>query len=208
MSSAIIAQSITSELGQAAIWLNAGHKELGSTALFDSPASPGFGGRQALGSGSDVFYNSLRSVVGAATALVSNYDKYRGLDNFPECAVIAFPLIVIEGALFSASYDAEADDVTLTEVRQLRLHWRGDPNSPQRTTIDIVTREGLSAFVAQRASDTKLVLNALKVSADELRDCYLAHKSQPLTVWSAPTGLSGNPTLLNLIKRRSEPSID
>ena len=208
MSSAVIAQSVASELGQAAIWLNAGHERLQNSELFASPSSPAFGGRQALGSASDVFYNSLRSVAGAANALVSSYDNYRGPDNFPECAVIAFPMIVIEGSLFSASYDANDDQVKLEAVNHVRFHWRGDPKSPLRTTIDVVTRGGLAEFVIQRADDTKMVLDALKTSADELRHCYLSHKVKPLTIWPGATGVSGTPKLLNLIGRRAEGPAD
>jgi len=57
-SAACINQTIASELGNAALWLEAGSPRLAQLASFATPKTPGFGGRQALSQQRDVFYLS------------------------------------------------------------------------------------------------------------------------------------------------------
>jgi len=204
MESAVIAQTISSELGESAVWLNAGERRLQNLQLFSSPEMPAFGGRQALGGGSDVFYNSLRSVAGAASALTKRYDRYRAPDEFPYMAVVAFPLIVIDGSLFSASYDSSDDKMLLEEVHHVRFHWRGDPSSPLLTTVDVVTREGLPAFAEQRAKDTQKLLAVLDKTSDQLDKCWTSKSLKHLERKSGSTGISGSPRLLYSIHKRSQ----
>lgn len=204
MESAVIAQSISSELGESAAWLNAGEARLQKLQLFSSPEMPAFGGRQALGGGSDVFYNALRSVAGAASALAKKYDRYRAPDEFPHMAVVAFPLIVIDGSLFSASYNPSSDKLLLEEVQQVRFHWRGDPSSPLLTTIDVVTRDGLPAFAELRAKDTQQLLAVLDQTSEQLDKCWTSKSLKHLERKGGSTGIIGSPRLLYSIHKRSQ----
>lgn len=201
--SAVIAQCLASELAESAVYLEAGDKNLQSLPLFRSPEKPSFGGRQALGSDSDVFYNALRSVVGAAHNLASRYNVYRGEEDVPDSAVLTFPLIVIDGDLFEASYDDNADKMNLDRVEQTRLHWKGSKDSPFLATVDVVTKTGLESFVRQRAEDTKVVLDQLFATANQLTDCFRNKSTAGLTVKVGPTGKSGMPPFLRALHERA-----
>jgi hypothetical protein len=201
-SSAIIAHTIASELAEAAVFLDAGNEVLGGLDLFSSPSNPSFGGRKAL-SNTDVFYNSLRSVTGAARGLVWGYDPLpaRG-KKFPKYGVVAFPVILIDGLLYEAAFEADSDKLSLNEVAQARLHWRGSPDSRLLTTVDVVTKAGLPAFVAKRAEDTKKVLDELARRCAQLQDWANTGEFDETTVNRASTGISGTPSLLGEIKRK------
>jgi hypothetical protein len=195
-SSAIIAQTISSELGEASVFLEAGDEELPNLALFQSPETPCFGGRQAFGRESDVFYNAIKSVAGAARNVVERYNKYKSEDELPDAAVLAFPLIVIQGDLFEAAYDEQADQMTLQRATQTRLHWRGSKDSDLLTTVDVVTKDGLDSFVSQRAAETKVLLEALFLRANQLAECFRNKSVAGLVHNVGPTGTEGMPPFL------------
>lgn len=202
-SSALIAQALASELGEAVLHLEVGDEALQRLPLFGSPEHPGFGGRQALSKESDVFYNAIRSVAGAARNLADRYNVYRGDEGLPEAAVFTFPIIVIDGDLFEASYDDDADGMNLARVTQTRLHWRGSKDSNLRTTVDVVTKSGLEAFIEQRAHDTKALLDVVFARANELTDCFRRKSIKGLVAKSGPTGTSGGPPFLQSLYERA-----
>lgn len=203
MPSAIVAQTLGSGAGETAMWVNSGNPDLTSLTLFHSPESGGFGGRQALSSGQDKFYDALRSIIAASVATVNRYNREIG-PSFPEACVVAFPIIVIDGDLFEAHYDAGSDDLRLERREHSRCHWRGGEHSPFSATLDIVTKEGLPEFAARRAADFKILAEALRSTFDQLRDCYNEKNPTLLTLHRGATGTSGYPALWHLIQRRAE----
>jgi hypothetical protein len=203
-SSAIIAQTLGSALGEAAIYLEVGEKKLQELPLFHSPDRPCFGGRQAFSKDSDVFYNAIRSVAGAARNLADSYNVYRGKGDMPKAAVLTFPLIVIDGDLFEASYQKDADQMRLERVPRTRLHWRGSKESSLRTTVDVVTKAGLEAYVERVAEDTEVLLKLLFSRANELVDCFLKQSTEGLAAKNAATGTSGMPAFLQDLYERAE----
>ena len=57
--SACVAQTIASELGTSILWVAAGDSRLHALDLFQTPARPGFNGRQALSTGGDLFFQAM-----------------------------------------------------------------------------------------------------------------------------------------------------
>lgn len=207
--SAIIAQTISSELGETAFWANAGHQALHKLPLFAAPEKPAYGGRQALGDSQDRFYASIRSVVTASMRLATKYNKYENPNGFPRCAVAIFPLIVIDGNLFEASYHSDEDNIALREVQSSRLQWRGEANSPIRPNVDIVTKSGLADFVSQRSRDFDALLEVLKTTSLEVLEAYNSCDPSCISVSPAATGLLGRPALIRrVVARAQENSLD
>lgn len=204
MPTAVIAQTLGSYSAEAAMWANAGDKGLAKLQLFGSPEKgAGFSGRQVLTDGStDRFYDSIRSVVSASNAIVESYDMRQQAGSFPTACVVAFPVIVIEGDLFEASYSNENMDMKLTKVRHSRCHWRGSAKSRLLTTVDIVTKDGLQEFAECRASDIKALIEILEETHLELFECYNNKDMAHLRVKSGSTGMGGRPHFLqDLINR-------
>jgi hypothetical protein len=110
---ACIAQTMSSALGSAALWLLAGAENCQALSLFEVSDTPGFGGRQAFSKSNDIFYAALASVTGAATSIASEYDQGRRKGALPQQATIVFPIVVVDGDIFKASYDAEKGDMRL-----------------------------------------------------------------------------------------------
>jgi hypothetical protein len=196
MQSAVAAQTISSEIGQAAMWAKAGDSDLTGLPLFSSPECGGFNGRQALSKGQDKFYDSIRSVVSATNAIAHGYNRYLKTDNMPRACVVAFPVIVIDGHLFAASYSADSDDIQLEIKDQIRCHWRGSAHSPFLTTIDIVTKKGLADFVDQRAKDFGVLLPKLASAYGELQECYRKQDPRLIKVEPGARGVIGWPPFL------------
>jgi hypothetical protein len=105
--SALITQTIASRTGRALLWARAGDPALRPLSLFDTPDSPAFNGRQAFGEKADVFYATLQSVVSKASLLAQEYDRDDSkLRRTLDMAVVVFPMVVLQGLLFQASFDA------------------------------------------------------------------------------------------------------
>src|ERR1700730_10860662 len=79
--------------------------------LFHTRDAPGFGGRQAFSRGNDLFYASVSSVTSACTQLVSRYDRERRRGVMPEWGVVAFPIVIIDGELFQASFNEDSGEM-------------------------------------------------------------------------------------------------
>lgn len=203
LSSALMAQAVASQVGEAALWVNVGKTELAGLSIFTCPAQPSFSGRQALtkkGASQDVFYDAVRSVVANAKALASEYDVY--LEDRQRALVgnVVLPVIVIDGMLFEAFAEKGSESLTVEQVNHSRLMWRGEADRVGRIAVDIVTKEGLPDFVRQRAEESKGLIEGLKPTLEEI---LLARKSGSLkgiTVKSAPTGMIGRPRLFAKIE--------
>jgi hypothetical protein len=112
-----------SRLGQAILWHMAENDDLYSTSYFYTPDKPGFGGRQSLTSGKDLFYSSMQSVTTMSKLLVDSYDPFPSLFSpLPKLAVIIFPLIVIKGTLLEAYYDPTKEQICIEEANHVRIH--------------------------------------------------------------------------------------
>ena len=117
-SPACVAQTIGSLLGSTILWTIAGDPDLHTLDLFSTPDRPGFSGRQAFSQGNDLFYSAMQSVVDVSTLLMAWYDKPpRRVGTLPRYAVIAFPMIVVDGQIFEAFFD-EASQNMRVEPRQ------------------------------------------------------------------------------------------
>lgn len=202
MPSAIIAQTIGSNAAQATMWANAGNSTLKGLELFSSPESGGFGGRQALSSGQDKFFDCLRSVTAGTVATATGYNREIG-NAFPEACVAAFPVIVVDGDLFETHYDSIADRLDLQPRQHVRCHWRGSGHSQLSMTIDIVTKDGLAVFAEQRAADFEVLADALVKSFSELRAAYAEKKPDLVRMHEGATGMAGPPPLFHLIRMRA-----
>lgn len=199
-SSAIIAQALASRGGNAAMWVNSGNTALKGLKLFESPSPAGFGGRQSLSKGQDKFYDSLRSVTSVSIATANQYNP-QILFEFPEACTVVFPMVVIDGDLFEARYDPEADKLDVEPVAHSRCHWRGSDHSPFWTTVDIVTKEGLEDFVAQRRSDFDVVMAAVCESFEQMREGYDQKDVSRVKVHDAPTGTGLPPFWQDMLRR-------
>ncbi|MBA2920562.1 hypothetical protein GON01_02515 [Sphingomonas sp. MAH-20] len=201
--SACIAQTISSEVWDALLWLLRGSPLLHGLALFRTPENPAFGGRQAFGN-QDRFYGALASVTAACSAVVRRTDRMNGTRGFvPEYGIATFPVIVVDAPLFEASYDDDNAEVSVKEVQSTRCHWRGSADWPLVTTIDVVTRDALSDFAYERSADfQKLGMIALE-QLDLLLKAYAKKDKDIIFGQRGVSGRSAAPRLLQQLFRLS-----
>ena len=191
-SAACISQTISSDLGSAILWKEAGLKSLHNLDIFATPTRSGFNGRQAFSKGKDYFYDAMRSVVALSTLEVQSYDEgARPKGIMPRNAAVAFPVIVVDGKLFEAYFDSETQEVALNESDHIRCHWRGSSDWPLHATVDIITADYVEEFALQRHEDVKVLLSEMNRSREEINDCFRSKSLDSLKLTRGPRGMVG-----------------
>jgi hypothetical protein len=156
--------------------------------LFSTPDHPGFSGRQVFSQGNDLFYSAMQSVVDVSMLLMARSDKSpRRVGTIPRNAVIAFPMIVVDGQIFEAFFDEASQNMRVEPRQRVRVHWRGARSWRLHATIDVVSLDHLDDFLKTRAQDVTIVLDKLKTKRNELARCFdeklllreAARKTQP-----------------------------
>jgi hypothetical protein len=195
--SAMIAQTISSQLGAAAIWVVAGSESLSSLSTFSAPDRGGFGGRQAFSKGNDYFYSAVQSVVANSSSYASFYDRRpRKAGEMPEACVLVFPVIVVEGTLLEAYFNEETNSVVLEAVDHIRCHWDGSSAWDFFATVDVVSLHHLDEFVSIRARELKAISDVLKPTLQEIELFRQSGSQEAINVSDGPRGFRGAPSLL------------
>jgi hypothetical protein len=164
---------------------------------FCGPKRGGFGGRQSFSKGSDHFYSAVQAAVTNAAAYVSWYDtakRQRGA--MPDACVIAFPIVVIEGALFEAHFDQTINDVSLHQVNQVRCHWKGSADWGLIATVDIVSLDHLDEFVKKRRAELKTLIDIMKPAFVEIEEFRKSGSLTAISLTEGPRGYRALPALL------------
>lgn len=195
---ACIAQSISTRMMSSILWYLAGESDIQSLNMFKIPSRPGFNGRQAFSSQSDLVYSSLQSVVSACSGMMNDYEKYHTKPNDSIAHGVFFrPLIVIKGRLFETYFNHLSRNMEIKEQNQIRLHWKGAETWKLHSTIDIVTIDHLNSYVQKLGEETKyLIERAVDIFAI-IKDCLENETLTPLNgVKPTSRGIVGLPPLL------------
>ncbi len=201
-SGACIAQTMASNLGEALLWCEAGNKILHETDTFATPRRPGYGGCQAFSKGNDLVYNSLQKVTSDSLNYVQSYDDGRLKQGvLPTIAVVAIPVIVVDGKLFDVSLDVSSRTVSVEPADYMRLHWQGSNTWRLRATVDIVTIGALDAFVKRRAQEAAIILEVMKNSLMMLLEAKKSRSWPAVKVTRASRGIIGLPPLLSALRQ-------
>lgn len=194
--SACIAQTISSDLGDAVMWVLSGDADLHKIPLFRSPGRSGHGGRRAFEGSGDVLYGTLQSVVTAAR-YYCDYGEIYGPGQFlPEYGRIAFPIVVIDAPLFECYLEDNADEVSLEEVDAIRLHWRGAESWPLHATVDVVRIEALPELLDQRRADLQMLAERAEVVLQALQLGFRDKTTKYLPWGRGSTGRGSRPYLI------------
>lgn len=114
--------------------------------LFRSVSHPAYGVVQSLrkSDGGDASYAATMQVCKAAASLSKDADAGEQAQVWDREAVIGFPVIVVDGILYTAKL--VGDDLLLDEVEQYELLVR-NPGLGPPTLVTVVTKKGLPDFV-------------------------------------------------------------
>jgi hypothetical protein len=194
---ACIAQTIGSDLGRAALWCVAGNSALHQTSTFSTPDGAGFGARQAFSDGKDVCYSALQSVVSAARLRAMYYETpSRDPKHLPRVSFVALPTVVVDGALFEAYFDEDSGELKTHPANAVRLHWRGAESWQHFATVDVVAASYLNEFLAKRAEESTVIINALVGATTNIAECFAVGNLDALKYERASRGIVGLPPLL------------
>jgi len=193
----------TSDVARAMLWALAGDKSLHDLDTFSTPDDPAFGGRQAFAKKNDVFFEAVQGVISKAVAIATAYDKQTMERSKPlGVAFIAFPLIVVDGALFEAGLDEQAQDISVREIEFARLHWRGAEYGPPHTTVDIVSAKALPHYAEKRGQEIDRMIGPFRKTLQQITECWSQGTLAPLEITKGSRGVLGLPPLLSLITDR------
>lgn len=201
-----IRQTIASLTGASILWTLAADTKVQNLEMFSVPPRPGYGGRQALSKGNDIFYSTMQSIISSASSLAKSYDKFPIYDvgQALENATIIFPVIVIDGRLFEAYFDEMSGKTKLDEVKTIRVHWRGAEVSANMVTVDLVTLEELDNFVKNRRSEIDTVLDAMQNGLGSIQYCYTQKSLSSLKISRSARRLIELPFVLEKIRQLEE----
>ena len=115
---------------------------------------------------------SLRSVTGAAKDLMDHYDEGRRRGKMPDNCVIAFPVVVVDGELFEASFNEQQGKIKIEPANDVRCHWRGSPSWNLHATVDVVTLKGLDAFLSIRREEMRRLLDLMSNASADIAKCF------------------------------------
>ena len=147
----------------------AGDPDLHTLDLFSTPDRPGFSGRQVFSQGNDLFYSAMQPVVDVSMLLMAQYDEPpRRVGTLPRSAVIAFPMIVVDGQIFEAFFDEASQNMRVEPRQRVRVHWRGARSWRLHATIDVVSLDHLDDFLKTRAQDVTTFMQKLKTKRNDL----------------------------------------
>jgi hypothetical protein len=195
-SAACTAQTIGNLLGSAVIWALAGDPSLHSLDYFCTPDRPGFGGRQAFSKGVDHFYSAVAAVSDLSFLVAKGNEQVVGPQyEMPRHAILAFPVVVVEGQLYEAFFDDASNDMQLVPRNRIRCHWRGASGWQFNTTIDVVTLDYLDEFMRVRARDVDTLLARMHDTMIDIERCFEEQSLKPLRVHAGPRGMLGLPRL-------------
>jgi hypothetical protein len=114
----------------------------------------------------------------------------------PRHAVLAFPVVVVEGQLYEAYFDEALNAIQLMPRSRIRCHWRGASAWVFNTTIDIVTLDHLDEFMRVRALEGERLLSRVHDTVIEIAQCFREQSLKPLRVHAGSRGMLGLPRLL------------
>jgi len=198
-SSACIAQTIGSVLGRAVTHCLAANEDLRASEVFTSGELNGFGGRRAFSNEKepDVFHATVKSIVTKTIAYATHFDEHRVAGQMPNSCVIALPMIVLEGDLFQAYFDSEANEMRLDSVDSIRLHWRGTESpGPWISTLDIVKFESLNSLISRRKPEWERLKREALAVISQIDLCYKRQSLSALEIKPVPRGYLYLPKLL------------
>ncbi len=202
--SALAAQLISSSAGQAIAWIAAGSKDFKSLDIFKEDGFS-FSGRQAFSKGNDLFYQAVQGVVSNCLNITRTYDDYEFNPEEHLLAVIALPVIVIDGSLYETTYASDSDELKLESISHARLRWKGNEGRQLNTIIDIVTSDYLDTFLDKREKELHVLMNSFGKTLKQLIQCFQEKTEKHLVITDGPRGISGRPKLLQHLKEISMP---
>lgn len=198
--SALIAQLIASDEGNALTWLNAGRKELHSLSLFQGKGFT-FSGRQAFTKGQDLFYSSVQGVISKCLDITRFYNKYEH-ESFEELLpVVTFPIIIVDGDIFEAEYDNISNELHYEKVKNTRLIWKGNEGRTLHTIVDVVSVSHLDEFLENRTKEMDILIKNFSESFEQMIQCYNEKTDENLVIHDGPRGFLGVPKVLKKLKK-------
>jgi hypothetical protein len=170
--------------------------------LFATPKAPGFGGRQAFSKGEDQFYRAMASVTSAAAALGKEFNHHRKKGEAPDFALCVFPIVVVEGELFEASYDVSKASMVVEPAQWVRCHWPGSPDWDWHATVDVVALSSLPRYIENVSTSVDELLPILMASLKQMREAFDKKSILGLEISRGSRGMIGiHPLLREIVGR-------
>jgi hypothetical protein len=206
-----IAQTPSNYLGDSCLLMLAKEESLHELHRFKCPDVRGFGGVRALtGDGQnreDVFFNTAKGIIDGAQWLASYYDYHMPPPpKMPDSAVIVFPVIVIDGELFEASYQESSGESMTNQVSASRLYWKGSTQRHLYNVIDIVVADHLDSYIELQSRDSVVLYEALRGVWQQIAEAFRTQDLTRIRNELAARGMSALPPLLADLAHNSRPA--
>jgi hypothetical protein len=204
---ALVAQTISSKVGHSALWVTAPDRNLHKLDHFTARERNGFNGRQAFSQSPDQFYSAVQSIIEKSVAVAEFYDEYDSEPHKQMLCAVVFPVVVISGLLFEASFNKDTKKVELREADRIRVQWNGAGSWNLHAIVDIVKESALPDYCTSRFRDTEILVQSLSKTIRVFQECFDKRSMKPLDVLPGPRGVVGTPYVLKKIREHAARSL-
>jgi len=160
-----VAQRTASPTASAVLDGLAQRKEIQDLELFCITEPPAYGATQAFTTGSDAVYTALTGVGAAVTA--------EAKEESQSVHVILFPVVVVEGKLFSCVLKDDTS-ISVTEISRGTLLWRNPIAGNPHTIVSILSDSCLQDFATASA---KSIQQFFTLSLDHFKKVFKSSSS-------------------------------
>jgi hypothetical protein len=175
----------TNAMGEALLWLLQDSAELARFVPFGASGVLAHGGRRTLGNPkgkqADRFYAAMQSVSSIARAGVRAGGAHTVATNPDRDPAFAFPVVVVDGPLFSATLAEDSDGLELTPIQRARVLWRGLRGG--LSCIDVVQASALEAFARECVQGLKGAFEQLMVVHSEVAQALRVDSPERMSHW-------------------------
>jgi hypothetical protein len=158
-SPARVAQRAASSRAGIALWDLADQRALQELPIFQLPAAPAYGLKQAFSDKADVCYAAIAGVAAAAAAQADQPDLQDPPPGRYDIFEVIFPVVVTDARLYAALLKADGE-LDLKEQKTGVLLWRNPVLNRPHTIIHVVSSPALaeSAEMARKSAESFLAM--------------------------------------------------
>ncbi len=171
-SKATIGQTLAGDVGNALLEMIGNDPSIQNMSLFNCNNSMGHSAAQAFNNeGYDKVYNTIQSIVSKTFYSTKAFEHFNSSNPF-QVICIGFPVIVVDGELFKAEYDAENDRVQLSPTTNCVINWKGFKEWGLSVRVSIITKNYVQEFAKNRYQECLKLFDEMAPWLRNIKQCY------------------------------------
>lgn len=132
-----------------------------NSKMFEQPSGFTISAMKSQG-GQDNSYSSIQSVCNNSLLQLAKHERSQNRNGFPTAATMVIPLIVVDGFLYRARYDASSNKMQASEIQSARILWNGSNKASMPILVEVVNINYLEAYINERVEEINFLISESK----------------------------------------------